>query len=260
MSTAAIQGELWGLAARDWASLQEPQHSPLFEAMLDAANVSAGVSILDAGCGGGTASWLAAQRGAEIAGLDAAEALINVARERVPAGDFRVGDILALPFADQRFDAVLAANSIQYSDEPAETFRELRRVCKTGGRIVVALFAEEERVEWGRVLRAINAALGDPPRSGGPFALSKPGILEGLAESAGLTVLDAGEVNCPFVYPDFETYWRGLSASGQHQGVIRRFGADTLKSAMQQATAPYITADGGVGIGPNHFRYILAQA
>jgi SAM-dependent methyltransferase len=258
MNSAAKQGDLWGQAPRDWALIQEPQHTPLFEAMLSAANVGKDVCVLDAGCGGGGASLLAVQRGAQIAGLDAAEGLINGARERVPAGDFRVGDIQEMPYANDSFDAVLAANSIQYADDQVAALRELRRVCKAEGRIVVALFAEAERVEYGNFLRAMAAALSEAPGGGGAFALSTPGTLESLAENAGLTVLDTDEVNCPFAYPDFETFWRGISASGPSQGRIRLIGADKLKSTLRQASAPYVTADGSIDIRPNYFRFIVA--
>ncbi len=56
MGTAEIQGELWSKVPQDWATLQEPMHKPLWEAMLDRAMVGSGTRILDAGCGGGGAS------------------------------------------------------------------------------------------------------------------------------------------------------------------------------------------------------------
>ena len=82
----------WGAKARDWAELFEPMGTPLWEAMLDSTAVGRGTRLLDLGCGGGGASVLAAERGAQVAGLDAAQALIDIARKRVPKGDFRVGD------------------------------------------------------------------------------------------------------------------------------------------------------------------------
>ena len=100
MGSARVQGELWGRAPEDWAGMQEAQHAPLFEAMLDAAGVGDGVRFFDAGCGGGGASVLADGRGAAVSGLDASAPLIDVARDRVSGGDFRVGDLEALPFAD----------------------------------------------------------------------------------------------------------------------------------------------------------------
>src|SRR5947208_11011986 len=104
MGSATVQGPLWGRAAHDWAELQEPMALPLWEAMLDAAAVGPGTRLLDAGCGAGGASVLAAGWGAQVNGLDAAPALVAIARERVPDGDFRVGDLEALPYADDTFD------------------------------------------------------------------------------------------------------------------------------------------------------------
>lgn len=83
-SSNKVQGELWGAAAHDWAESQAPLHVLVWEAMLDADRVGKGTSILDAGCGGGGASVLAAQRGAIVSGLDGSEALIAIAGESVP--------------------------------------------------------------------------------------------------------------------------------------------------------------------------------
>jgi 2-polyprenyl-3-methyl-5-hydroxy-6-metoxy-1,4-benzoquinol methylase len=71
---------MWGKAARDWAEFQEPMHQPLWVAMLDAGNVAKSSRICDVGCGGG---------GASLSGPDAAEALIDIARERIPDADVR---------------------------------------------------------------------------------------------------------------------------------------------------------------------------
>src|SRR5688572_5221144 len=98
MKPADVQGQLWGAQARDWADLMEPPDRPLWEAMLESAAVGEGTRFLDVGCGGGGASVLAARRGAKVAGLDAAEPLINIARERLPEGDFRVGDMEEMPY------------------------------------------------------------------------------------------------------------------------------------------------------------------
>jgi hypothetical protein len=53
MGSSTTQGELWSAAARDWTELQEPLHTPVWEAMLDAAKVGHGTRLFDAGCGGG---------------------------------------------------------------------------------------------------------------------------------------------------------------------------------------------------------------
>lgn len=261
MGSAKKQGELWGQAPSDWALLIEPKHNPLFEAMLDASNVTKETQILDAGCGGGSASILATKRGAVVSGLDASEGLLNVARERVPSGDFRVGDIQELPYEDHSFDVVLAPNSIQYSEDKVTALRELGRVCKPNGRVVVALFAEAEKVEFRHIFKAMAMTLPEAPKGGGgPFALSAPNILEGLVEQAGLTILDTDEVDCPHVYPDFETFWKGNIAAGPPQGIMRVVGVEKLKSALQEAVKPYLHDDGRILIEPNYYKYVVATS
>ena len=53
MGTAKVQGALWGARAEDWATYTEQVSLPLFGAALDAARVTAGTRLLDAGCGSG---------------------------------------------------------------------------------------------------------------------------------------------------------------------------------------------------------------
>jgi SAM-dependent methyltransferase len=185
MDQVAVQGQLWGSAAHDWAELQEPTAQPLWEAMLDAAAVGAGMRVLDAGCGAGGAGARAAQRGAHVNGLDAAEALIAIARQRVPDADFRVGDLAALPYPDGTFDAVLCANVLPCVADPLAAIRELRRVCATGGCVVVATWASPEACDERVIATAVRALL-PPPLTAEPFALSRPGVLDGLIAQGGL--------------------------------------------------------------------------
>ena len=60
MGSSDIQGALWGARAEDWAAYLEQTGLPLFGAALDAARVTAGTRLLDAGCGTGRLAMLAA--------------------------------------------------------------------------------------------------------------------------------------------------------------------------------------------------------
>lgn len=238
--------------------LIEPKHRPLFEAMLDEARVTSGTRLLDAGCGGGGSSVLAAERGARVSGLDAAPEMIGIAAKRVPGGDFRTGDIEELPYADNTFDAVFAANCLQFAADRVAALREFRRVCRPGGRIVAALFGPPQRVEYRTIFAAMRDALPEPPPGAGPFELSGPGKLESLFSEAGLQVLRSGEVDCPYNYPGFETFWRATASAGPFLAAKRAVGEERLKTVLRRAVEPYVADDGRIEIRPNFFKYVVA--
>ena len=145
MGSATIQGQLWGGRAQDFATYSEQTSLPLFGAALDAARVTRGTRLLDVGCGAGLLVLLASLRGAQIAALDASPALLDIVRARVPTADVREGDLEALPFADAAFDAVTAVNSVFYAADMAAAMRELTRVVRPGGRVVVPAWGPLER-------------------------------------------------------------------------------------------------------------------
>lgn len=260
MGTAQVQGRLWGAAAADWSQLAEPGQTPFYEAVFDATGVGAGTRLLDAGCGAGLALQLAHARGATVTGLDASAGLLAVARQRVPSADLRQGELAELPYEDGSFDVVTAFNSVQYAADPVDALRELRRVVGPGGQVAVVTWAEAERCETRSVLAAVGALLPPPPPgAGGPFALSSPGTLEGLAEAAGLTPKRADEVPTPYVYPDLDTAVRAQLAAGPSRKAIEHAGLLPTVAAIRDAFAGAQQPDGSYR-QDNAFRYVIATA
>ena len=197
MGSATIQGKLWGARAHDYATYLEQVGLPLIGAALDAAHVKPGVRLLDAGCGAGLLGLLAFLRGAKVSGVDAAPALLAIARQRVPEADIREGDLEALPYADDSFDAVTAVNSVFYASDVTAAMHELARVTRPRGRVVVTAWGPPGRCEF---LAAVMPKLGPlmpPAPSGAPehpvLALSKPGALAAMVQHAALRVVDQGE-------------------------------------------------------------------
>jgi len=86
--------------------VNEEQQLPTYEEAIHRAGIRAGQRVLEVGCGSGVFLRAAADRGAEVTGVDASEALIELARERVPEADLRVADMQFLPFEDDSFDVV----------------------------------------------------------------------------------------------------------------------------------------------------------
>ncbi len=250
MGSAAIQGRLWGARARDWACYVEQVSLPLFGAVLDAARVTSGTRLLDAGCGAGLLALLASLRGAQVAALDAAPGLLAIVRQRLPGAEVREGDLESLPFADASFDAVTAVNSLFYAADMAAAMRELARVTRPGGRVVVTAWGPPERCEF---LTAVMPGLGPlmpPPPPGAPpphpGALSEPGALAAVLTAAGLRVVGEGEVACPFVFASAETSWRGNASAGINQAAIAHSGEDAVRAVYADADRAHTRPDGSV--------------
>jgi SAM-dependent methyltransferase len=258
MGTAHVQGELWSAQARNWANFLETFHTPLYQSVFDRLSISQGTRLLDIGCGAGLAAQLAAAIGAQVAGIDAAPAFIEIARERLPDGDFRVGDMEELPYADASFDVVTGFNSFQHAANLVAALSEAKRVVRHGGRVAVVIWGRPENCEHVAVLAAIRALL--PPELTGtssPFALSEPGRLEALLERAGLRADDSGEIASTFVWQDSDTAWKAISSAGPTVMAVRSAGEEQVRQAVLDALRPFRTATGGYQ-EENTYRYVIA--
>lgn len=144
-------------------------------------------SVLDVGCGDGDLAFDLAQRGARVTGIDASPEMIGAARTRALAHganiDFEVAAAEQLPFAAERFDLVAAITILCFVDDAAPVFREMARVLRPGGRLVIG-----ELGKWSSwaAARRIRAWCGSALWAKASFRTA--GELCSLARNAGLTV------------------------------------------------------------------------
>jgi SAM-dependent methyltransferase len=100
----------------------------------------AGKQVLDVACGPGLYAEELVRRGAVVTGFDQSPRMVEISRSRVPAAEFRVHD-LAEPLSwlpDQSVDLVLFALAIDYVNDRVAALRELRRVLRPDGAVVVS--------------------------------------------------------------------------------------------------------------------------
>jgi tocopherol O-methyltransferase len=133
----------FGMRKRGAGHYDELKHTN--EVLADRIQVRPGDRVLDAGCGvGGSAIWLARERGAHGIGITLSSAQVEAAqRNAAIAGcadrfEFHVCDYHSTPFPDETFDVVWALESSCYSSDKPSFLRESHRVLRPGGRIVIA--------------------------------------------------------------------------------------------------------------------------
>jgi SAM-dependent methyltransferase len=256
--TAELQGRLWSARAGDWAERQEPHMAPAYAAGLEALGVGEGTRLLDVGCGAGRALRLAADRGADVTGIDAAPGLLEFARRRVPGATIVQGELQTLPFADDAFDAVTGFNSFQYAADPVAALREAKRVTAPGGRVLALVWSPAEMCELAPHLQSLGALMPPPPPGApGPFALCGRDALGDFFASADLEVAEVADVPCTFAYPDSATAVAALASAGPVVRIAEHAGSDAVRADIEQFLAGHVRADGTYAIR-NPFRYALS--
>ncbi len=112
------------------------------EAFVNRLNIQPGMKVLDVACGSGNLAVVAAQKGADVTGIDIADNLVEAAKGRAEKLGlnikFEQGDAEALPYPDNSFDLVMTMYGAMFAPRPDVVADELIRVCKPGGRITMA--------------------------------------------------------------------------------------------------------------------------
>ena len=256
---AARWGRLWGARAADWAENEE-QQAPTYEEAIRRVGLATGQRVLDVGCGSGVFLRLAADRGAQPFGLDASGALIELAAERVPEAELRVGEMENLPYDDDSFDLVTGFNSFFFAADLAGALREAGRVAKPGAAVLIQVWGPPERCDL-EAMKQVARRYAPPPPPNAPPAprLSDPGVLEALAGQAGLSPEEVFDLSYAFAYRDAETLTRLMMAPMGLAELAGRSREPALRREIVEALSAYRASDGSYRL-QNEFHFLLARA
>jgi ubiquinone/menaquinone biosynthesis C-methylase UbiE len=181
------------------------------EVFLDWLKPASGLRWIDVGCGNGAFTELLVERcaPAEIQGVDPSEAQLAFARARHSAGiaQFQKGDAMALPFADNSFDAATMALVIFFVPEPPAAIAEMARVVRRGGLVASYAWDMENGGFPNEPILAEMRAMGLSPMRPPSAAASRMENLRALWTGAGLDRIETREITVQRTFTDFDDFW-----------------------------------------------------
>jgi SAM-dependent methyltransferase len=141
------------------------------EALVASLGIQKGMKVLDLGCGDGTTALPSAKKGAEVLGVDIARNLVEAGNRRAAEYGlanlhFQEGDASNLEaLADKSFDLVVSIFGAMFAPKPFDVAREMVRVTRSGGRIVMGNWIPNDPTLVAQILK-ISAAYTPPPPEG----------------------------------------------------------------------------------------------
>jgi SAM-dependent methyltransferase len=139
------------------------------EALVEELTITDGLEVLDLGCGDGTTAVPAAQRGANVLGVDIAPHLVEAGNARARSlglanCTFQEGDATDLhDLEDDRFDLVISMFGAMFAPRPFDVAKEIVRVTRPGGRIVMGNWIANDPTFVAQLLKISAAYLPPPP-------------------------------------------------------------------------------------------------
>lgn len=169
---------------------------------LDKLDIQPGTSMLDVGCGAGQIAIPSAKKGAKVTGIDLAANLIEQARERAQTAGveitFEQGDAEALPYGDNSFDLVVSLIGAMFAPRPEKVADELVRVCRPGGRIVMANWTAAGFI--GELFKTVGRHVPPPAIMPSPLKWGDEATVRERFHS-GVAELNCEKCEYPFAYP-----------------------------------------------------------
>ncbi|MEO6586550.1 MAG: methyltransferase domain-containing protein [Knoellia sp.] len=233
--------EGWGREAVAFATLSEPSNCREYVALHQLLGVQVGQSVLDVACGSGLAVELAAARGAVVAGLDASTRLLDIARDRVPGADLRVGDMHALPWAEGSFDVITSFRGI-WGTTP-DAMAEVRRVLRPGGRVGLTVWGHIKASPGALALEPFTLAASEKvANQAAMVSLGRPGAGEKLLAAWGFQDVQRHEIPFAWEFADPDHYARALASTGPAYEAIQAVGEKPFLDHARQVAATRVRA------------------
>jgi ubiquinone/menaquinone biosynthesis C-methylase UbiE len=153
----------------------------------------------------------------KVQATDLSEEMLNVAagyaRERgIHNVDFKVADVSHLPFGDNTFDKISCRMGFMFFPDMQMAAREIYRVCRSGGKMAVSVWASAEENDWHTTITKVLSKHVEVPRPApgapGMFRCAAPGFMKQLFEQAGFQHVSEQPVSGTIDFGTAENYWQ----------------------------------------------------
>ena len=159
---------------------------------IDLAEIYLGHDVLDVGCNTGVlarAAKMETGSTGKVIGLDSSEKMLESARKHPSGVDWQAGSVSVLPFADNQFDRVICQFSLMFISSRATTIKEMLRVCKPDGLVVLSVWAPmNHSMAYSALVNLVRKHAGEHVASkvSSPWSLGAPGAVDALLLLAGV--------------------------------------------------------------------------
>ena len=237
----------WERVAGDYHRYFAALTTRFIDPLLDAGGVRAGSRVLDVATGPGYVAAAAARRGAEVMGIDFAEAAVAVARKQYPAITFQTGSAEKLPFPVALFDAVVMNFGLLHVAQPELALAEAYRVLRSGGRVAFTVWGDPNTcLGFKIILDAIaeHGAMNVPLPEGPPFfRFSDAAESERVMTEAGFKGPTVEEIHVDWEMRDadvlFETFLYGAVRTGALLQAQTPEALAAIRQAVRDDVMPY---------------------
>ena len=260
----------WNNCAPAWEKHRETirqMFAPVTDALIDAAGIEQGQTILDVATGPGEPALTIARvvgRKGKVYGVDMVAGMVEAAgrhaeQQGIENAKFEVGTADKLPFPDETFDAVVCRFGIMFFPSPVDGVREMLRVLKPARKVVFAVWNFEDRNPFSGVLSKAVASVVDwpasPPDAPEGTRCAPEGKLRRILDEAGAAntseQLLQFRIEVPLKAEEF------LDLRCEMNEKVRKLSADQLASAKRIALPEYGTYETARGMSmPSEIRIV----
>ena len=213
--------------------------------VLEAGEVADGDRVLDVACGTGVVARRAvnlAGKTGRVVGIDIDEPMLDVAQRLGPGVDWRIGDAMDLPFADESFDVVICQAGLMFFPDQIQAVSEMARVLRSGGRAVFHVWAEcEAQSRFAHILEN-HAGKESANNYRTPWNLADSQEVRDLVRAGGFQNPQLTTIQDDAEYSSVEMFLEGAT------GILTPSGINTeaLRHDTMTALTEYIRFDGAL--------------